>query len=697
MMRALAIGVSIGLLAANLAFFYLFAIGLDGVFLALGHFFVAVLLPGYIMALVFLRFFQRDFTHQPAWDTLLPLATIFGLANVCASYLAGQLTGLPGFYYGVVWPMLAFLAGPFRNLFRDAAGYHFRAAAALSGWTLAVFLLFVLILNGLFFLSRATPGLLPLDIFHDHVWNAGHTVSLVSDFPLKSLNVESRPGVGYHILVHILGAHLALVTGLVPHMVGLQYGFVPLVPFLILNMALLLQQFVKGKRAYLFYGLAVLLFGGGFSLVHEVKVNSYLNSNTNFMGIILLFTVIHLMIHSGRYTKTGSLLVYLTGFFLATAAKGSIGASLAAGMLFWGVFQVARKRFNGRDLADIGGGLTGFAAAYGAFFWLPVRGQVLVDKVAGKSGAWLVPLSYVTGNAFSRPFLDVIYKYVPESFQLPAHAVFTICILPIYLLLYFSYRLLVPYWMKTAGMEENHTKILFVILGSLAITYSIRLGPQDTAYFITSAVFLLDLFFVSYLARENVFFLLADYYRNGRLYGLVGALVILALPFVSLPNWVRKDYAYNFFMYGRIGQAMDAKFSKTDYRKAHQTITPKLYAALQYIRENTPRDTMVVTPFIQLKNGRPVAYQTSTFAERPVYLEGYRFGKVGKYLGKAEIEERVRTVEAVYQGYRIPDVLMKRNYVFLLDEATRKELAKQYAGRVLYDNGTWTVVRYVIE
>jgi hypothetical protein len=610
------------------------------------------------------------------------------------SYLAAKILGSYPLYYLFLCTYPAVFVNPFRKYIASSVHINFNIGNICKERLLPVILFFILCINILFFLSRPTPGIVPLDIFHDHVWNAGNTVSLVSDFPLRSMNVETQPYISYHILVHILGAHMSIITDLTPHLVGLQFVFIPIIIMLAFNVSFLLNRFLERRGGYLFYGLAVVLFGGGFTIVHEVKVNSLLNSDTNLIGVALLFAIVACIINSDRFKKTGAFGLSLIGLFLVTAAKGSIGASLFVGMFFWAIFNIWKNRRLTAEIIEAVGTILGFASAYVFFFILPTYGQTVVDALSADSGGSpFLPLSYVTKNAMARPFLDVIYKYAPEHLQLISHILLTVSLLPLYVLLYFSYRLLVFLRIKSVSADEQQQKILFIIFGSLFITYMVNKGPQDHAYFAAAGLFMLDMLFVTFLYKEKVFSLIAEFFKKRQLYGLVGAILIVIMPFISLKGWVKKEYAYNIFMYGRIGQHMDARFSKTEYRRNHQSITPEYYDALQHIRKDCDKNIIVVTPFVCLENGKPLAFYTSAFSERPVYLEGYSFGGITRYVGSSEIERRLKILKDIYENYHVPDELMNNRYVYLADRKTKEGLERKYNIKPLYDNGVWCVLR----
>jgi hypothetical protein len=406
---------------------------------------------------------------------------------------------------------------------------------------------------------RPTPGILPLDIFHDHVWNAGNTVSLVNGFPLRSMNIESKPSIAYHVLVHILGAHMAMITGLKAHLTGLQYVFIPLTPILILNMVALLHSLNIRKNGYLFYGLGVLLFGAGFAIVHEVKVGALLNSSTNFLGVILLFAVMTTWIDTMAFKTSGRFIVVFIGVFLATAAKGSIGTALVCGSLLWTILKLWKKSICWSDVVECAGAILGFLGAYLLFFLYPVMGQESVKGVLRAGSLLSLPFSYVTKNALAGPIIDLIYKYLHGMRQWVAYFVLVILMIPVHVLFYYTYRLFVVYKLRIEKLEEAQRRIISVIVGSLFVGYIINRGPADHAYFLNAGLFLLDVLFVFFISREGLFSRVREFYAKKEIFALVGAVFIFALPFLSMSGWIHEEHLYNFVMFGKIGQNFDSK------------------------------------------------------------------------------------------------------------------------------------------
>ncbi len=687
----------------NVAFYYIFAISLKGIIFSLIYFIAVVFLPGYFISMLFFYLFRSRADEQPSWHLVLPLLTICGIANVLLSYLIAQVFHNAAYNYLFAWAYLLILLGPVRTFLKYMIVSGLKTDGTHFGWKIPVILFFILVVNILFFLLRPTPGILPLDINPDQVWNAGNTVSLTSHFPLRSMNIEERPYLAYHILIHIMGAHMALTTGLIPHLVGLQFIFVPLIPLLVISMATFLEQFLKRKDIYLFYGLAVLLFGGGFAIIHEVKVRSYLGSTTNFMGIILLFPMLALMMQLQKLSNKGRFFSLFAGVFLATAAKGSIGATLAAGIVLWTAFRIWKKRLTSSDMVDCIGALSGFAVSFLVFYLLPVWGQPLSTNGTVRASFPIIPFSYVMKNDLASPFVELIYKYVPGSYQVLAHILFTIIVLPVFVLLYFSYRLIVLFDVVKNGIEEHHQRILFIAAGSLLIAFSLNMAPSENAYFLTSGVFILDLFFLRYLRKEQIFLFLRSYRSQKNVYAFLGALLIVILPFLSIRGWIKSEHMYNFFMYGRVGQLMDATLSQTTYRKSHQSITPDMYEALTYIRNQTGEDMIVVSPFEDHAYGKHLTFFTSAFSERTAFIEGDAYAGAARerlareglalYVGPAEIVKKRTIVADVYVNYHVSEEMLKGNYVFLADNKAKDELVKKYSMTTLFENRTWSVLQ----
>ena len=160
-----------------------------------------------------------------------------------------------------------------------------------------------------------------------------------------------------------------------------------------------------------------------------------------------------------------------------------------------------------------------------------------------------------------------------------------------------------------------------------------------------------------------------------------------------MKDWIRREHVYNFFMYGKIGKVMSDKFENTDYRKAHRSITPEVYESLEYIRTSTPKEAIVVTPFVKLYNERNIAFYTSAFSERTAFLEGYDFGGVTKYVTQTEIKKKIEAIKEIYGTYKVPKAMRNNRYIFLVNAKTKIELGKRYFTKVLYENNTWSVLQ----
>jgi hypothetical protein len=685
----------------NLGFFYAFAISITGVVTSLIYFLAVVLLPGGCIAGLFYSLFRSRPDQQPSWSLTLSLTTIFGIANAVVSYLIAQALHNTAYNYLFAWAFLVVLVPTVRPVLKSMIRSSVQTNEERFRGKTPIFLFFILIVNILFFLLRPTPGTVPLDINPDQIWNAGNTVSLTAQFPLRSMNIEGSPYIAYHILIHIMGAHMALITGLVPHLVGLQFIFVPLIPLLVVSMAAFLEQTLDRRDGYLLYGLAVLLFGGGFAVIHEVKVRSYIGSNTNLIGILVLFSTLSLIRQLQNLSNTGRFLSIFAGLFLATVAKGSIGVGLASGFLLWAAFRLWKKSLTPSDIADCLGAVLGFGASFLLFFVLPLRGQPVFTEGMARGGSFpLIPLSYITKNNLASPFVEAIYKYMPASVQIPSHILITLALLPIFVLLYFSYRLVALSDFQKNGVEEKDQRVLFVALGSFAVAMTVNMAPQDTAYFLMSCLFILDVYFIRVLQKERVFSLIRSSYGHRNVYALVGSLVIVSLPFITIGGWVKSEHMHNFFVYGRVGKLMDHTFAKTAYRQNHQSITPEMYEAMSFIREHTEKNAVVVSPFVDMSYGKKLTFFTSALSERTAFIEGYAYAGIAaeglvRYVGPNEIKSKNEVIKEIYTNYSVPDSMQNAKYLYLADAQTKLELEKKYSTNTLFRNDKWNVIQVV--
>lgn len=69
------------------------------------------------------------------------------------------------------------------------------------------------------------------------------------------------------------------------------------------------------------------------------------------------------------------------------------------------------------------------------------------------------------------------------------------------------------------------------------------------------------------------------------------------------------------------------------------TLSPDLYAALRWIREDTPTDAVIAVnnPWVDAANTVPLAYMYSAFAERRVFLEGWGYSQRTREMGFADV------------------------------------------------------------
>jgi hypothetical protein len=674
-------------------FLKLFAVGLQGPLAAITYAIITIFVPGYLLARAAINCTATDNSLADDWRMMVPLATLFGIGVVLICYLAAQLSGQFAANYLFLVPYLLFFARRSGQVTNSEGRFQNLAVTTL------VTVIFVFAITYFILMERSTPGLVVLDLFHDHLWNVGNTVALVYDFPLYSLNIETRPAVPYHILVHIIGAHMTLLTGLVPHLVGLQYVFIPLAIILVLNVVAFLNLVLGQRVRYLVYGATIIFFGSGFALVHEVKVQSYLVSPTNFLGIIVLFTWFAIQARAERLSTFLRWFCAFLVLFLATGAKGSIGAALVGGAILLLLHRLWKNEAKAGDLTECAGALVGFATSYLIFFVLPtvLSGNVQVpsDTISNNSLP-IAPFIYITQSALASNLVYYIDSYLDGTLAMIARSILTVVLLPIHILLYYSFRLL-PFLDRQRQFGDLEQRLIWIAASSILIAYTVKGTAQDHAYFLTAGLLSLDILFILWISRISLLNKLQTYLNKRHLFACLGALLVIVLPFASVPGWFKPAYIMNIFAYGHIGQTFDEQLSNSSYRKEHTTITPDLYHALQYIRQHTPLSTIVVTPFIKIQNGKAVSFWTSAFAERAAYLEGYDF-VVKKVVAKVEIKERERIVSELYNSYIIPQSLLLDKYVIIANEefiADIKTRWDQQQYEILSETGEWFVLRLI--
>ena len=308
----------------------------------------------------------------------------------------------------------------------------------------------------------------------------------------------------------------------------------------------------------------------------------------------------------------------------------------------------------------------------------------------------LAPLDYVTKNELTAESFQLIQSYLPEAFQLISHITILLLALPIYLLLYFSYRLLVIYYIFHAEFEDGSKKVVVFVISSLLIAYTINLPyPQDYAYFLTTGVILMDALFILFLQKEDIFNRLKVSLEKKSLFASIGILFVLVLPFIDMSNRIRSEHTHNYFFSGVIGRVLDDRLKNSSYRKTMQAITPEMYSALSYIRKYSDGSTIVISPFVHTPDGRPRAFYTSTFAERTAFVEGYYEGSGGaKYSNPEEINEKLAIIDSIYKMKRIPEQLRNKKYVYIVAAEQSDEFLAKYPMQKIYTNSIWGVLQF---
>jgi hypothetical protein len=302
----------------------------------------------------------------------------------------------------------------------------------------------------------------------------------------------------------------------------------------------------------------------------------------------------------------------------------------------------------------------------------------------------------VTNNDLLNGYVQLIQKYLSGGSQVAALILLTLLALPVYVLLYYSYRLLVGYYFKSYPIDDLKKKILVFAISSLLVGYLINVPyPQNSAYFITVSVFCLDVLFILFLHNELVFTKIGEVFRDRNIFSFIGITVILLLPFADVSHVIRHEHTHNYFFAGRVGQWLNPKLKNTSYRKTHQQITPDMYAGLSYIRKHTPKDAIVVTPLINTPDGRPRAFYASTFSERTAFVEGYfQVRGLAKYADPEEVKQKLAIVDKIFNNYEIPVGIQDKRHILFCETESIERFGNKYQMKVLYKNKAWAVLQF---
>lgn len=580
---------------------------------------VVFLIPGLLTSLLL---FPRE---DPA--SRLASSLVLGLVLILADYFL-HVRLLETSAWGALY--VCFYAGfALAMLFRPAARGRVRdGLREIATWLEPVGLPWIatlaflgLVLFAVFSVPRPEPASFfsggSTILYPDFLWNMGTTTSLTRSFPALSMNLDAELPVRYHVLVHIVAAHLSKLVGIAPSLAFLNYvhAFVALL-------------FLLGLVAFsLRFGLArpllvMLLF---CLIAHFGYVSESL--------IISAAPLLSLMVLMGPDfdVASGDLRhAVLRGLALAlcVAAKGSAGTIFLSALLLFVAVDVVVRR-NGLPtravarLAIIG---LIWIVTYVVFFYgsIPERAQF---------GTGAFRHIGISGAGLSYPLVFYYLPRIEEAILAVGGNPLLVAVeyLAVWLAKLVSWGLLVassfayftgPFFLGAAifalpqGRRRRFTFLLAFALIAFLLQGLVKF-PGGGRYFGVYAGIGMAMLCVC------LFGLLAELQPTRRVapVALLVGFLMLAVEF-SWNSWLHNDFAFSF---------TDRILHERDRMKrsggARTELSPQLYEALRYIRDRTDPEVVVIhSRGIQddMYKSLP-SYVVSGFSERRSYLESLGF------------------------------------------------------------------------
>ncbi|SHG65399.1 hypothetical protein SAMN02745221_00681 [Thermosyntropha lipolytica DSM 11003] len=568
---------------------------------------VAVFLAAFIPGLLLVNVIAHD--HYRGWYKLA-LALVVGIALDIFCYIAfAALQIKPFLYFFFALLVLRYISSSW--LRKDVALCTRLLSKPLdkyeAGWLLLLMGLLVLTAK-IYFSPNLLPGQGDIIYSVDYPWHIGNIAEILNHWPPQDPRLAGFP-FHYHIFFYVLTAFFSYLTG-----ISIPVLFFRLVVPFLLYLCMLGAYFAGsrwyGRKEIGLISAAVFLTAGTALLSHPYNIflkNLFFSPTFLLASLVCLFFLIELK----AYLKDeGSLFLLLILTGVLSGAKGSFFPVIFAGLALTCAYYMLGKDKSGLKKTVIlcSGSLVIFFAVYFYIYGLTPGGE----------GIKLFPLEIVYNTH--------IYKVYEQIFKLDT-VWMVIFFIPVYLLLFFSFRLLayvdgIKELIKNKSLSPDRFFLAATILVSFIPAYLLSYRGTSQYYFL----------FVGYICLN----LMASAYIYKTVKGEKGRtlrFIVMILLFISFADTIGmvNDTA-------RINGKLAALSSKP--------LTEGLYEGLVFLRDHTEKDAVIAArrAFLLTPDNARFFYY-SAFSERRILVEGWQYMSLER---QKEAEKRYADMTLLY-------------------------------------------------
>lgn len=534
-------------------------------------------------------------------------------------------------------------------------------------WSLAAVCMLAMGLMALaFFPGTPAPGTETFTYFRDFYFHLGLAGEAKNGWPVHDPNVSGVPQ-PYHFFAHLHMAAASQVTGIELPLVYFRFFNLPLVVLSILLLVSLGTSFARSAWTGLLAAM-LMLFVGDLQLQTNQDLVSqlpFLGAFVTFLGaspsflfglpiFLALMLIVGERITAAEPARAGEWAIVALLVFGATNSKVTILPILLCALALFAVWSVvSRRRLPGAVLA------TGFVA-------ILAGGITYQSQYAGhSSGLVLEPF----GTIDSMPVVSVVKAYLAGSLDLPAEALLLgLAGIVVGLLGLLGPQIAAASWGKVLGRPalpavpwllaltaaglligfmvqapSTGNQLYFVMSGVVPASFLAAIGlsrlwrarPREIRFSVPVALISTTwlIMLVTLMRAPIVFDLFSGADAPAQTFifwyaglGILLTGLVLAAHRLLVPSrwWSRLFVCAALVLVGAIGSVanyvvpgLSGAPPSSAEAPTTEAVTPDLYGALSWVRDNTPDDAVIAA-----NTTNAFDFKRAAFAQRPTFVAG---------------------------------------------------------------------------
>lgn len=506
-----------------------------------------------------------------------------------------------------------------------------RYLTVLSAISLLVLGLIVLF----FYLPNQLPGAQAVVYHVDYPWHLGNIAEILHHWYPQDSRLAGCE-FNYHIFFYVYVAFIAFISKVSLPLIYFRF-YIIFFLYLLLGGAYFLASRWFGKREAGILHIIIVFFLGTalLSWPHNVFLRNFFISPTFLFALLIFYPLLTEISQSFAKINLRQLVLILLLVFALSGAKGNFFPVTGAALLATIAYAIVFRQKVLPALIMAGSSLLVFSAVF-----------LLVFKGSGSEGINILPFTIVTTTALN--------QYLQNRLAALSPGWMAMVLIPSYLILFYSFRL--P-----------------VLLGQL---YKMLRYPQVTEMKLVFALALvlagcLPAYFLNYRGTSQYYFLLAGW----------ASLNLLAsgylLELFTSPGRRLLKIIMILLMLLSCGDTIVTMHYQAHSNQKHMSLrnkplTPAIYQGLEYLRTQTPADTVVASyRSFWLNQENPRFFYYSAFAERRMLVEGWMYMRPEyQYIAQQRYEDihtlfytrDVSVAEQIIAQYKIGYILVDKSH-----------------------------------